>query len=82
MIKWEYRSISIATYDWNANETKRVAFEINTSQEVISLSPDETKVMRELNQLGRQGWEVISVNYDRLPDGVIVEYFLKRPLAE
>jgi hypothetical protein len=83
MTKWEYRSIIVRnTYDWYANVTTRVAFEIETAGEEISLPPDQARVMLELNRLGRKGWEVIAVNYDRLPDGVIVEYFLKRLLAE
>jgi hypothetical protein len=83
MTKWEYRSIRIhTTYDWHAHATKKVAFEIETADEEISLPPDQAKVMLELNLLGREGWEVIAVNYDRLPDGVIVEYFLKRLLTE
>ena len=83
MSKWEYCSARVRlTYDWNAHESKRVAFEINTAEEDISLPPDQAKVMLELNRLGRQGWEVVAVNYDRLPDGVTIEYFLKRLLVE
>jgi hypothetical protein len=81
MTRWEYRSIRVhTTYDWHANQAKRVAFEIETADEELSLPPDQAKVMLELNRLGSEGWEVVAVNYDRLPDGVIVEYFLKRPL--
>jgi len=83
MIRWEYQSIKVrASYDWNTNKTQKVAFEINTAQEKLRLPPDQAEVMPELNRLGSQGWEVVIVNYDRLPDGVIVEYFLKRPFAE
>jgi hypothetical protein len=83
MTKWEYRSIRVhATYDWHDNVTTKVAFEIETADEEISLPPQQAKVMLVLNRLGGEGWEVIAVNYDRLPDGVIMEYFLKRPLAE
>ena len=83
MTKWEYRRIKVrATYDWHANATQSVAFDIETADEEISLPPDEAKVMQELNRLGRESWEVISVSYDRLPDGVTTEYFLKRPLTE
>jgi len=83
MTKWEYRRIRVrATYDWHAHVTQKVAFDIETADEEISLPPDQAKVMLELNRLGRDCWEVVSVNYDRLPDGVIMEYFLKRPLTE
>jgi hypothetical protein len=85
MTKWEYATIRVgAALDWNAKSGKarNVTFEISTAEEVISLPPNETRTLSELNRLGSQGWEIVSVNYDRLPDGVIIEYFLKRPLAE
>jgi len=85
MTKWEYATIRVgAAFDWNARGagSRNVTFEINTAEEEISLPPDEANILLELNRMGSQGWEIISVNYDRLPDGVIIEYFLKRPLAE
>jgi hypothetical protein len=83
MTKWEYATIRVgAAYDWNVGGSRKVTFEISTAAEEISLPPQEAKILAELNRLGSQGWEVVSVNYDRLPDGVIIEYFLKRPLAE
>jgi hypothetical protein len=85
MTKWEYAAIRVgAAYDWNVSGSgsRKLTFEISTAKEEINLPPDETKILLELNRMGSQGWEIVSVNYDRLPDGVIIEYFLKRPLVE
>ncbi len=77
MQKWEYISVVASGSGQGGGETN--FYNGQTRQRVCDGS--ENEVVKFLNQLGRDGWELVSANYHQNNLGVRrAEYVLKRPL--
>jgi hypothetical protein len=71
--KWEYRRLS---YGWDDGRQDLVWMDTK------ELAVDGDSVDQRLNELGLQGWELISVEKISDLSHVVVSFYLKRPIEE
>jgi hypothetical protein len=81
MTTWEYAGMAVVTEVNKKNggtETMLITIGLpNKVKPETSLS-----TLTELNKLGKEGWEVVSVTPRNFTFGVINDYLLKRPISE
>jgi hypothetical protein len=73
MHHWEYK---VLTYRWDQEQQNLVW------SDAKDMEVNEVTVDKRLNELGRKGWELISIEKMSDISHVAVTFYLKRPLEE
>lgn len=73
MHHWEYK---VLTYRWDQEQQNLVW------SDAKDMEVNEATVDKRLNELGRKGWELVSIEKMSDISHVAVTFYLKRPLEE
>ena len=73
MKRWQYKTL---TYGWDDGRQDLVWMDL------VELAVNTETVDRRLNELGNEGWELISIEKISDISHVAVSFYLKRPLED
>ncbi len=74
MQRWDYAIVT--TTDEDGEHAQLISIDLDLGEELHT--PGKVKVIALLDQMGKQGWELV----DSQPVGKVFRYIFKRPLRE